>query len=120
MESVTRPQQDRATGAAPALTAGNLRVDVEQYRAFVSEATVTLTYQEFELLRILVRGRDRILAFDDLIAQLWPGNPSGMRRSLGVVICRLRAKLSASWPYRIHTVRNRGYGLIVPPGATRA
>ena len=109
-------REPTATREATALTAGNLHVDLEQYQAFVSGTPVVLTYQEFELLRLLIAGRDRILSFDDLIEQLWHGSAVGTRRRLGVVICRLRAKLAHSWPYRIQTVRSRGYGLTVPAG----
>ena len=117
--TAVQPREPTATRDAPALTAGNLHVDLEQYQAFVSGTPVTLTYQEFELLRLLVAGRDRIVSFDDLIEQLWHGSNAGTRRRLGVVICRLRAKLSNSWPYRIQTVRSRGYGLTVPAGQSK-
>ncbi len=93
------------------LSAGNLRVDLDQYQVLIGDAAVELTYQEFELLRLLVDGRDRILSYDELISGLWNGPAAEARRRLGVVVCRLRAKLGASWPYQIQTVRNRGYGL---------
>jgi two-component system alkaline phosphatase synthesis response regulator PhoP len=111
----TGPTPGRET---PSLTAGNLHVNLEQYQASVAGSRVTLTYQEFELLRLLAEGRDRILSFDALIDELWHGSSIGTRRRLGVVICRLRAKLSGLWPYRIETVRSRGYGLTVGTGAT--
>jgi DNA-binding response OmpR family regulator len=97
---------------APAMSAGNVRLDVGRYQAFVDEKPLTLTYQEFELLRLLVGKPDRIVHYDELIEGLWQGTNSGSRRRLGVVVCRLRAKLSASEPYHIRTVRSRGYGLL--------
>lgn len=113
---IAKPGSAGAQTEAKDLTAGNLRVDVERYQAFVGEAPVTLTYQEFELLSILVKGRDRIMSFDDLIGQIWHESSEGTRRRLGVVICRLRAKISGTWPYRIQTVRGRGYGLTSAAG----
>jgi DNA-binding response OmpR family regulator len=100
-----------APGEAPVLSAGNVRVDVARYQAFVAEKPVTLTYQEFELLRLLLGKPNRIVQYDELIEGLWKNPADGSRRRLGVVICRLRAKLSGSRPYRIQTVRGRGYGL---------
>ena len=94
-----------------ARTAGNIRVDVDQYRAFVGETAVVLTYQEFELLQLLVARRNRILSFDEIAARLWNAPAKGTRQRLGVVICRLRAKLRGASPYQIRTVRSRGYGL---------
>ena len=98
------------------LTAGNLRVDVAMYRAFVADQPVELTYQEFELLRLLVTNRDRIVSYNELVEAIWPGEKSVRHRRLGVAVCRLRARLAGSWPYRIQTVRSRGYGLTVPAG----
>lgn len=83
------------------------------YCAFVADQPVALTYQEFDLLRLLVAGRDRIIPYDELIAGIWRGEKPGTRRQLGVAVCRLRAKIAAARPYRILTVRGRGYGLTV-------
>ena len=102
--------------AQKSLSAGNIHIDAGRYQAFVGGSPVMLTYQEFELLWLLVAGRDRILSSDELIEQLWHNPGSDARSRLGVVICRLRAKLSKSWPYRIETIRSRGYGLTVPAG----
>jgi DNA-binding response OmpR family regulator len=102
------------TGEALDLIAGNIHVDLAAYRAYVAGVSVQLTYQEFELLRLLVTRRDRIVPFDELIEDLWHGAQISTKRRLGVVICRLRAKLTNSRPYRIETIRGRGYGLVVP------
>jgi DNA-binding response OmpR family regulator len=93
------------------LSAGNIRASVALYQAWVGGKQVDLTYKEFELLRFLLSNPDRILSYDDLVDVLWPQGGPGVRRRLGVVVCRLRAKLAGSWPYRIQTVRHRGYGL---------
>lgn len=93
------------------LSAGNLSIDLDQYLVLIGDAPVDLTYQEFELLRLLFEGRDRILSYDELTSGLWNGHSADARRRLGVVVCRLRAKLDATWPYHIQTVRSRGYGL---------
>jgi DNA-binding response OmpR family regulator len=93
------------------LSAGNIRASMALYQAWVGGKQVDLTYKEFELLRFLLSNPDRILSYDDLVDVLWPQGGPGVRRRLGVVVCRLRAKLAGSWPYRIQTVRHRGYGL---------
>jgi DNA-binding response OmpR family regulator len=96
---------------ATILSAGDVHLDIARYQAFVGGKPVALTYQEFELLRLLLSKRDRILPYDELVQGLWHGATAGTHRRLGVVVCRLRAKLAGSWPYRIQTVRGRGYGL---------
>jgi DNA-binding response OmpR family regulator len=93
------------------MLAGNIRLDVDGYRAFVGDRAITLSYQEFELLRMLASKPDRIISYDELVRGLWGDPGIGTRRRLSVVICRLRAKLSGARPYNIRTVRGRGYGL---------
>jgi DNA-binding response OmpR family regulator len=92
-------------------SAGNLRVDTSTFRVFVGDEAVLLTYQEFDLLRVLFANRDRIVSYDELIEAIWPGERDGTRKQLGVAVCRLRARIAGSHPYRIETVRGRGYGL---------
>ncbi|MPZ23837.1 MAG: hypothetical protein GEU28_09880 [Dehalococcoidia bacterium] len=94
------------------LKAGNLVVDLESYRATVDGSPVDLTYQEFELLTLLLKQTGRVVTYDDLVRARW--NAAGGRevRRLTVLVCRLRAKLARSWPYQIRTVRRRGYGLL--------
>lgn len=96
------------------LSAGNVSVDVSGYRVTVGGQAVRLTYKEFELLRLFVSQRDRVLSYEELARALWGSTGRSERRRLGVVVCRLRAKLAASWPYRIETVQRRGYGLVQP------
>ncbi len=96
---------------AAALAAGDVYVDVARFQAFVGGKPVALTYQEFELLRLLVSKADRIIPYEELVRALWRSKAVGMRRPLGVVVCRLRAKLRPSRLYRIQTARGRGYGL---------
>ena len=104
---------DQGAPGVAAVPAGNILVDVARYQASVGNRPVVLTYQEFELLRLLVGRLDRIVPFDELVDGLWHGDPVGTRRRLRVVVCRLRAKLDGAQPYRIETVRARGYGLTV-------
>ena len=99
------------------LSAGNVSVDLASYRATVASEPVELTYSEFELLRLLVGRADRIIGYEELARTLWSSSGRRERRHLAVMVCRLRAKLAASWPHRIETVRGRGYGLMQPFGS---
>jgi two-component system response regulator RegX3 len=96
---------------AAILSAGSVHVDLAHYQAFVGGRPVALTYQEFELLRLLLARPDRIIPYDELLLALWGSTSGLLRRRLGVAVCRLRAKLGTFRPYRIQTVRGRGYGL---------
>lgn len=94
------------------LTLGNLSLNLDNFQVTVAAEPVQTTFQEFELLRFLMRNQDRIIPLDVLTSVLWPENDRKAVRRLNVVIHRLRAKLRSSAPYQLETVRSRGYGLI--------
>ncbi len=96
------------------LTVGNIVVDFDGFRVMVGDALIDLTFQEFELLRVFVSQPDSVILYDELERALWGSVGERNRLRLGVLLCRLRAKLSASDPYRFKTVRGRGYGLLAP------
>jgi DNA-binding response OmpR family regulator len=94
------------------LVFGNVRVNLNTFGVLVKDTAVNLTFFEFELLHLLCREVDRIIHYDELCHALWQSIGRKERRRLSVAICRLRVKLEASWPYRVETVRGRGYGFI--------
>jgi DNA-binding response OmpR family regulator len=107
--------------AAPnELVFGNLRVNLDTYGVSISDTQVDLTFYEFELLRLLAQAADRVLQYDALCQEVWHTAGAKVRRRLNVTIHRLRAKLEASWPYRVETVRRRGYGLLKASGEEAA
>jgi DNA-binding winged helix-turn-helix (wHTH) protein len=54
-----------------------------------------------------------VLSLESLSQFLWGSSGRQERRRLSVMIFRLREKLQRSNPYQIHTIRRRGYGLLV-------
>jgi DNA-binding response OmpR family regulator len=92
---------------------GNLQLDVANYGGTIGGAAVDFTFQEFEFLRRLVANPNRIVAFNTLADDLWDESGHRELRRLNVIAFRLRAKLANSYPYRIETVRGRGYGLLI-------
>ena len=94
------------------LSIGNIRINLGTYGIQIKEDPVDLTFHEFELLRALGQEPDRVVRYDALCLKLWHSVGAAERRRLNVTMCRLRSKLAASWPYRVRTVRGRGYGLI--------
>jgi two-component system OmpR family response regulator/two-component system response regulator RstA len=104
--------QPETTPPQNELVFGNVRVNLANYGVMVRDKMVDLTFYEFELLRVLCREVDRIVNYDALCQALWNSIGQKERRRLSVAICRLRIKLANSWPYRVETVRGRGYGFI--------
>ena len=116
--AVSQQQRPASSTEATVMSAGNVLVDAASYRVTVAGETVALTFQEFELLRLFVGQAHRIIPYDMLAGTLWNSTGRKEVRRLGVVVCRLRAKLAASWPYKIETVRGRGYGLVAEASAS--
>ena len=107
-------KESLAKHEARTLTVGNIVVDFDGFRVSVEGVLIDLTLQEFELLRMFVSQPDSIILYDELALALWGSTGDRNRLRLGVLLCRLRAKLAASHPYRFETVRGRGYGLLAP------
>jgi DNA-binding response OmpR family regulator len=100
------------TPAKEEIVRGNVRMNLRTFGVTVKDRAVDLTFFEFELLCELCRQVDRIVNYDSLCQALWHSVGRKERRRLNVAMCRLRSKLTASWPYKVETVRGRGYGFI--------
>lgn len=75
------------------------------------EEIVTLSTSDFDLLWELATHAGQIMAREALLQNLRGVSYDGMDRSIDVAISRLRRKLydNALEPFRIKTVRNKGY-----------
>jgi tRNA (cmo5U34)-methyltransferase len=97
---------------------GNLALDREGRRAWLGAEEVSLTYQEFEVLSLLLAQQNVVISHLAICRAIWgAAGPSEIKR-LGVVISNLRKKLERMSPYMIETVRSRGYGIVLGESAT--
>ena len=109
-----RETPDQASGLVtrrPAVTLGNIALDFDTYDLRIGGRQVYLSRQEFDLLVLLLRERDRVLPREVISESLWPHAGDEDFRRLNTAVHRLRVKLSGSRPYGIRMVRRRGYGL---------
>jgi two-component system response regulator RegX3 len=97
--------------AAPTLSAGPVRMDVERHVVSVSGETVPLPLKEFELLELLLRNAGRVLTRGQLIDRVWGADYVGDTKTLDVHVKRLRSKIEPepSAPRFLITVRGLGY-----------
>jgi two-component system response regulator RegX3 len=97
--------------AAPTLSAGPVRMDVERHVVSVGGETVPLPLKEFELLELLLRNAGRVLTRGQLIDRVWGADYVGDTKTLDVHVKRLRSKVEPepSAPRYIVTVRGLGY-----------
>ncbi|AFJ47331.1 two-component system response regulator RstA [Shimwellia blattae] len=94
-----------------AIRFGTLCIDPLNRQVTLGEETVVLSTADFDLLWTLATHAGEIMDRDALLRNLRGVAYDGLDRSIDVAISRLRKKLSdnATEPYRIKTVRNKGY-----------
>jgi len=101
----------RKTGvdSANVLRKEELMLDLANYKVFVAEQPVNLTFKEFELLRFLMTNRGKVFTREALLNRVWGYEYFGGARTVDVHIRRLRAKIETGSTIYIETVRNVGY-----------
>lgn len=102
---------DRITQVRPkreaVVRSGQLQVDLGARTAKLREQTLSLTPQEFALLRYLIQHPGQALSRDQLLDAVWGPQYQGGARTVDVHIRRLRAQLGES---AVHLVTARGSG----------
>ena len=106
----------RRTGApspgGPDTASGGLKIDVDARRVFAGDDEIALTGKEFEVLNILAANKDKVVARDRLMADVWDENWFGSTKTLDVTIGRLRHKLeNIGVSERVVAVRGVGFRL---------
>lgn len=100
------------------LVSGELTVDPARRLVHRGGSQIDLTPKEFDLLRLLMTSRGRVLTRDQLLQTVWGYEYAGGTRTVDVHIRRLRQKLgddSGESAY-IQTLHGVGYRWKVPVG----
>ena len=90
----------------PQLVYEDLIIDPAGRTVRRGEEEISLTYKEFELLRLLVSRRGTVLTRDEILAAVWDYDFVGETRTVDMHIKSLRQKLGEGY---ITTVRSVGY-----------
>ena len=90
---------------------GKLTIDMLNRQVTLDGEIIALSTADFDLLWELASHAGQILNRDVLLQTLRGVSYDGMDRSIDVAISRLRKKLydNATEPFRIKTIRNKGY-----------
>jgi two-component system, OmpR family, alkaline phosphatase synthesis response regulator PhoP len=91
------------------LRAGELLIDLANYKVFVAGRQAELTYKEYELLRFLAANREKVFTREALLNRVWGYDYYGGARTVDVHIRRLRSKIEDTEHQFIETIRNVGY-----------
>jgi two-component system response regulator RegX3 len=107
----SRSQRSAAPDAEEEYVAGGVTLNVSRHRVVVDGRPVELRPKEFELLRVLISNRGRVLLRDRLLELVWGEDEYLDRGTLDVHIRWLRQKIERepSRPERVVTVRGVGY-----------
>lgn len=101
------------TGVGPTgkIKIGDLLIDLDQRQVTVRGEQVSLTYTEFELLKVMAESPGRVHTRESLLEQIYGNEYYGDVRTVDVHVRHLREKLERNpiAPELIHTVRGVGY-----------
>lgn len=92
---------------------GNLMLDRDTRAVWLGNEPLSLTYQEFEVLSLLLTQQNTVMSHVAICRVIWGTAGSQEVKRLGVVVSNLRKKLDRMSPYQIETVRSRGYGIVL-------
>jgi len=99
------------TGAAPHFQAGSLVVDFAQRRVLLNGRDVSLTPTEYDLLKVFIGHRGKLLTRQMLLKEVWGADAHARTHSLHVYVAQLRQKIEPvpERPQFILTIPGVGY-----------
>jgi two-component system, OmpR family, response regulator len=104
----------RASGhAAPALSIGPVRIDINRMTVHVDNMPVQLSPLEYRLLAFFAHNKGRVIAPTELLEHLYGDDDAREVNAIEALIGRLRRKMG---PDVIHT--RRGFGYVAGDGPT--
>lgn len=113
VDAAMRRQQAKGGGNPDRICFENLCVDTIAREAWTPQATLSLTFTEFNLLVELVRHTGQVLDRQRLLDRVWGTGYAGNDRVVDVYVGQVRRKIEdACGETLIHTVRGAGYKFV--------
>jgi two-component system alkaline phosphatase synthesis response regulator PhoP len=86
-------------------------MDIERHKIKKSDKEIELSLKEFELIKILMTNKGKVLTREFLLEKIWGYDYLGETRTVDVHVRYLRKKIEDddSKPVYIETVRGIGY-----------
>ena len=96
------------------ITIGNLKVNFNNYEAFINNEQIKLSFKEFEILHYLWDKRNSIVSRDEILNDVWGNDYQPTSRTIDNFILKLRSKIEndSNSAKIILTVHGVGYKLI--------
>ncbi len=110
IKAVLRRSEDKKVVKSKTLRIKDIAMDTEKHEVTINGELVELTLKEFELLKILIENRGKVLTRNLLLDEVWGYDYFGETRTVDVHIRHLRKKIGddESGEY-IETIRGVGY-----------
>lgn len=86
----------------------NLVLDPKRREVYLDDEEISLTYKEFEMLRLFLENEEMVLSRNKLMNDVWGTDYLGESRTVDVHVRTLRQKLG-DMAKHLQTVRNVGY-----------
>jgi two-component system OmpR family response regulator len=103
----------RRSGRGPVhmLRLGDIVLDQVMHQVTRGGVPVDLTPKEFDVLKVLMANRGRVVSKSDVVRQAWSTGHVGDVALVETYISRLRTKLGDEEAELIRTIRGRGYAM---------
>lgn len=105
--------EEKETSEAGKIIFKGLELDIESHLLSYKDEKIELTYKEFEILKLLMTNKGKVLTREVILDKIWGYDYYGETRTVDVHIRYLRSKLEAyNIGEYIETVRGVGYKFI--------
>lgn len=106
-----RTSQETAEGEEILFPSSSIMLDCGRHELVIGDRTTYLTPKEFEVLRLLIRHRGKVLSADAILAQVWGSDWVGEPDLVKQYIYQLRQKIEPDprSPRYLRTVQGGGY-----------
>lgn len=111
IRAALRRSQNTPLEPNPIFTLGKLKINYAQHQVMLDEQTISLTHQQYELLRYMTQNAGRLIPHRTLLTDVWGPEYSDETQYLHVFISQLRQKIETdpARPRYIRTERGFGY-----------
>ncbi|MCR5467642.1 MAG: response regulator transcription factor [Lachnospiraceae bacterium] len=103
--------RDEGKAASAVIETGELKIDCDSRRVYISGREMNLTAKEFDIIELLAKNPNKVYSREKLLEMIWGKDYPGDARTVDVHVRRLREKVeeNPSEPTYIHTKWGVGY-----------
>ena len=93
------------------ISLGNLKFDLTEHTVFFDSQEISLSNREYDLLLYLARNPNRNVSFEELGNAIWGTYLENDKRTLMVIVSRLRKKMQMDLRFEsmLESIRGVGY-----------